>query len=198
MAVLSFITAFGGGPKNTDSEKEIRKSSANVTPIQTPPRYDTPSPDTPTPPSELAQAGGAPPRGDGISARPASTIFSRNPPLMTHAEDTPPELSPIFSFLNIHTNKVYHEGYFLKLNDQDNRKFTHPQSHEVLNYPNGPNQVLIRLQRVDHVAIDSGWNATPSWLERSSRYGMQRPWMLQMGRKSLRLLLTWQMPRSRW
>lgn len=48
-------------------------------------------------------------------------IFSRNPPLMTHEEDTPPELSPIFSFLNIHTNKVYQEGYFLKLNDQDSR-----------------------------------------------------------------------------
>jgi len=46
-------------------------------------------------------------------------IFSRNPPLMEQAVDTPPELSPIFSFLNIHTNKVYQEGYFLKLNDQD-------------------------------------------------------------------------------
>jgi CCR4-NOT transcriptional complex subunit CAF120 len=47
--------------------------------------------------------------------------FSRNPPLMTQEENTPPELSPIFSFLNIHTNKVYQEGYFLKLNDQDSR-----------------------------------------------------------------------------
>lgn len=45
--------------------------------------------------------------------------FSRNPPLMHQEEDTPPELSPIFSFLNIHTNKVYQEGYLLKLNDQD-------------------------------------------------------------------------------
>jgi hypothetical protein len=50
-------------------------------------------------------------------------IFSRNPPLMPHEEDTPAELSPIFSFLNIHTNKVYQEGYFLKLNDQDSRMF---------------------------------------------------------------------------
>lgn len=38
---------------------------------------------------------------------------------MQQADDTPPELSPIFSFLNIHTNKVYQEGYFLKLNDLD-------------------------------------------------------------------------------
>lgn len=48
-------------------------------------------------------------------------IFSNNPPLMAQVDGIPPELSPIFSFLNIHTNKVYHEGYFLKLNDQDNR-----------------------------------------------------------------------------
>ena len=41
---------------------------------------------------------------------------------MQHSDDTPPELSPIFSFLNIHTNKVYQEGYFLKLNDLDTRK----------------------------------------------------------------------------
>ena len=54
-----------------------------------------------------------------MGSRPPSMIFSRNPPLMEHTEDTPPELSPIFSFLNIHTNKVYQEGYFLKLNDQD-------------------------------------------------------------------------------
>ncbi|KAJ5245917.1 hypothetical protein N7468_000900 [Penicillium chermesinum] len=113
--VLSFMSVFG--PKNNDSDKEGSNSSSNVTLAQTPPRYETPSP-----PSELAPTGGAAtPRSDGKGARPASTIFSRNPPLMTHAEDTPPELSPIFSFLNIHTNKVYHEGYFLKLNDQDNQ-----------------------------------------------------------------------------
>ncbi|KAK0754144.1 hypothetical protein B0T18DRAFT_31476 [Schizothecium vesticola] len=33
--------------------------------------------------------------------------------------DTPPELQPIFSFLNAHSNKLYQEGYFLKLDDQD-------------------------------------------------------------------------------
>lgn len=30
-----------------------------------------------------------------------------------------PELVPIFTFLNSHTNKLYQEGYFLKLNDLD-------------------------------------------------------------------------------
>lgn len=94
-----------------------------MTPAETPPRWQTPSPDTPSPPSDLSPVGGSNPRGEGIGSRPASMIFSRNPPLMAHEEDTPPELSPIFSFLNIHTNKVYHEGYFLKLNDQDSRMF---------------------------------------------------------------------------
>ncbi|CEJ54041.1 hypothetical protein PMG11_00366 [Penicillium brasilianum] len=116
--VLSFISTWGG-PKNNDTGKENKRSSRNVTPADTPPRWQTPSPDTPSPPSELSPAGGSNPRGAGNSSRPVSMSFSRNPPLMTQEEDTPPELSPIFSFLNIHTNKVYQEGYFLKLNDQD-------------------------------------------------------------------------------
>ncbi|KAJ5157028.1 uncharacterized protein N7482_008128 [Penicillium canariense] len=98
--VLSFISALGG-PKSNGSGKENSFTRYPVTP------------------SELSPGGGSTPRGQGIGSRPASMIFSRNPPLMTHEDDTPPELSPIFSFLNIHTNKVYQEGYFLKLNDQD-------------------------------------------------------------------------------
>ncbi|CAF9932550.1 MAG: hypothetical protein ALECFALPRED_005323 [Alectoria fallacina] len=38
---------------------------------------------------------------------------------MEIAHDTIPELQPIFSFLNSHSNKLYQEGYFLKLNDLD-------------------------------------------------------------------------------
>ncbi|KAJ5084845.1 hypothetical protein NUU61_009424 [Penicillium alfredii] len=114
--VLSFISTFGG-PKNNDSVKDSQKST--VTPAQTPPRWQTPSPETPSPPAELSPVSGSGPRGDAFGSRPASTVFSRNPPLMQQEEDTPPELSPIFSFLNIHTNKVYHEGYFLKLSDLD-------------------------------------------------------------------------------
>lgn len=36
--------------------------------------------------------------------------------------DTLPELQPVFSFLNNHANKLYQEGYFLKLHDLDSRK----------------------------------------------------------------------------
>ncbi|PNS20407.1 hypothetical protein CAC42_5857 [Sphaceloma murrayae] len=35
--------------------------------------------------------------------------------------DTLPELQPIFTFLNSHSNKLYQEGYFLKLHDLDSR-----------------------------------------------------------------------------
>lgn len=41
------------------------------------------------------------------------------PPIMDVTEDTIPELLPIFTFLNSHQNKLYQEGYFLKLDDQD-------------------------------------------------------------------------------
>lgn len=38
---------------------------------------------------------------------------------MEIGQDVIPELQPIFSFLNSHSNKLYQEGYFLKLNDLD-------------------------------------------------------------------------------
>ena len=36
-------------------------------------------------------------------------------------DDTIPELQPIFTLLNSHANKLYQEGYFLKLDDQNTR-----------------------------------------------------------------------------
>lgn len=49
-------------------------------------------------------------------------VQTYQPPLMD-VEDTIPELQPIFSFLNSHSNKLYQEGYFLKLDDQNTRKY---------------------------------------------------------------------------
>lgn len=39
------------------------------------------------------------------------------PPTQQIAENEKPELQPIFNFLNIHSQKLYNEGYFLKLVD---------------------------------------------------------------------------------
>lgn len=53
--------------------------------------------------------------------RPLSMVQTYQPPLMEVNEQTLEELQPIFTFLNSHANKLYQEGYFLKLNDQDAR-----------------------------------------------------------------------------
>ncbi|KAK7943473.1 Protein SKG3 [Apiospora aurea] len=53
------------------------------------------------------------------SSRPLSMVQTYQPHLMDVTEDTIPELQPIFTFLNSHANKLYQEGYFLKLDDQN-------------------------------------------------------------------------------
>jgi len=50
-------------------------------------------------------------------------VYTYQPPVMEVAGDTLPELQPIFTFLNSHSNKLYQEGYFLKLHDLDTRRW---------------------------------------------------------------------------
>jgi len=59
------------------------------------------------------------PQRERASSRPMSMVQTFQPPLMDVSQDTLPELQPIFTFLNSHGNKLYQEGYFLKLDDQD-------------------------------------------------------------------------------
>lgn len=56
-------------------------------------------------------------------SRPMSMVQTYQPPLMDISQDTLPELQPIFTFLNSHSNKLYQEGYFLKLDDQNIRMY---------------------------------------------------------------------------
>lgn len=56
-------------------------------------------------------------------------VQTYQPPVMDINEDTIPELQPIFSFLNSHSNKLYQEGYFLKLDDQNTRTLIPPSRH---------------------------------------------------------------------
>ncbi|OTB15887.1 hypothetical protein K445DRAFT_300674 [Daldinia sp. EC12] len=60
------------------------------------------------------------------SKRPLSMVQTYQPPLMDINEDTIPELQPIFTFLNSHANKLYQEGYFLKLDDQNTQGNPNP------------------------------------------------------------------------
>lgn len=60
-------------------------------------------------------------QGNRVSSRPLSMVQTYQPPLMELSHDTLPELQPIFTYLNSHGNKLYQEGYFLKLDDQNTR-----------------------------------------------------------------------------
>ncbi|KAM7190351.1 hypothetical protein V8F20_009746 [Naviculisporaceae sp. PSN 640] len=73
------------------------------------------SPPVPVTNSNSSSPSGTPRR----NSRPLSMVQTYQPPLMDVNEETLPELQPIFNFLNSHTNKLYQEGYFLKLDDQD-------------------------------------------------------------------------------
>ncbi|PSK60635.1 hypothetical protein B9Z65_785 [Elsinoe australis] len=71
---------------------------------------------SPSPSSALQQRN----RSDSRASRPTSMIQTYSPATMDTG-DTLPELQPIFTFLNSHSNKLYQEGYFLKLHDLDSR-----------------------------------------------------------------------------
>ncbi|RAL08196.1 PH domain protein [Aspergillus homomorphus CBS 101889] len=115
--VLSLMSVFGGSSRKDNPSQHHRTASASVTLNHPPFRTDTPSPDTsPVDASPISVTSNTERR---ISSRPGSTSFSHNPPLVEFSQDTPPELQPIFGHLNSHANKLYHEGYFLKLNDLD-------------------------------------------------------------------------------
>ncbi|KAI0402035.1 hypothetical protein F4802DRAFT_608937 [Xylaria palmicola] len=60
------------------------------------------------------------------SSRPLSMVQVYQPPRMDVNEETIPELQPIFTFLNSHANKLYQEGYFLKLDDQNTQGKPNP------------------------------------------------------------------------
>src|ERR1700761_9606962 len=117
------MTTFSGSPKDTP-----RSSPSPQPPVHNKPDGFSPSsrdlsssrehvsgPDSPniSAPSHIPSI-----VTSGVtSSRPGSMIFQQ-PPMET-TRDTEPELIPIFQYLNSHANKLYQEGYFLKLNDLD-------------------------------------------------------------------------------
>ncbi|KAK3904726.1 hypothetical protein C8A05DRAFT_42242 [Staphylotrichum tortipilum] len=83
------------------------------------------SPTSPTPPVDHSPSS-SPARASKRSSRPLSMVQTYQPPVMAVNEQTLPELQPIFTLLNSHSNKLYQEGYFLKLDDQDSRGKPNP------------------------------------------------------------------------
>lgn len=128
LAVLSFMSQWGGPPRSPTTEEP---PSPTKGPSPQPPRklaidtatpqssaqkldlYAKASPGSPTTPSRVRE------RADSRPVRPNSMAHTYQPPLLDVSTETIPELQPIFSFLNSHSNKLYQEGYFLKLHDLD-------------------------------------------------------------------------------
>ncbi|OIW35482.1 hypothetical protein CONLIGDRAFT_608793 [Coniochaeta ligniaria NRRL 30616] len=117
-----------------NGDKEFRNSTDSYP--QPPNRYSLPAESTPPSPARAEfpqshptaeESPTASPTGRPRStSRPLSMVQTYQPTLMDVNEDTIPELQPIFTFLNSHQNKLYQEGYFLKLDDQDTRGKPNP------------------------------------------------------------------------
>jgi len=119
--VLSFMSAFGAPKSPTSASPLSKEPPPQETYTSSSPQHSAgPSRDSPAPRTRTERA----------SSRPSSMIQAYQPPMMEIAQDTVPELQPIFTFLNSHSNKLYQEGYFLKLNDLDTRAL-HPRSTVV-------------------------------------------------------------------
>lgn len=130
------MTAWSSPNSDPGPNSPTRSGRSQQDQQQTPPRRPLPSIDTATPQSgvqidSLAKGSpvpsspGTPSRARADSratgGRPESMVQTYQPPQVDVAQDTPPELAPIFSYLNSHSNKLYQEGYFLKLHDLDSR-----------------------------------------------------------------------------
>ncbi|OBT45953.1 hypothetical protein VE00_04267 [Pseudogymnoascus sp. WSF 3629] len=77
-------------------------------------------------PQQPSNIRGSPTRREQVqrnraNSRPISMVQTYQPPLMELGQDTLPELQPVFTYLNSHSNKLYQEGYFLKLDDQNSQ-----------------------------------------------------------------------------
>ena len=110
--VLSFMSQFGGPPRSPTQPSSPTSAVRPDPPSTSSSQQIIPSP---------ARESGTPPRArlERPSSRPMSVVQTYQPPLLEVAQDTIPELQPIFTFLNSHSNKLFQEGYFLKLNDLD-------------------------------------------------------------------------------
>ncbi|KJZ72592.1 hypothetical protein HIM_07951 [Hirsutella minnesotensis 3608] len=138
--VLSFMSQFSAGtrspspsssPPNESSTFRLKHRKSESLPTHqldsvrrpvTPPS----DPDYGTPLNGSPRNSNSPTQRPRSTSRPLSMIQAYQPPLMDINEDTIPELQPIFTFLNTHSNKLYQEGYFLKLDDQNTQGKANP------------------------------------------------------------------------
>ena len=144
------MSAFGPpkSPQSTSFSGPQTASQQDVTNSASPQHSAAPARDSPQPRTRTERA----------SSRPMSMVQTYQPPMMEIAQDTIPELQPIFTFLNSHANKLYQEGYFLKLNDLDSRTCAIeglPQSLLI-----SSRWATERGQIVDGIVCPARWHST--------------------------------------
>ncbi|KAL8906974.1 MAG: hypothetical protein Q9171_006049 [Xanthocarpia ochracea] len=116
--VMSLMSVFGSPKHQSPQASPPVNPSPQAQEAHTassPSHWAGPATDSPTPRQRTRAA-------TASSSRPMSMVQAYQPPLMEIGHDVIPELQPVFSFLNSHSNKLYQEGYFLKLNDLDSRE----------------------------------------------------------------------------
>ncbi|CAD0106194.1 unnamed protein product [Aureobasidium uvarum] len=131
--VMSFMTQWGTPSRSSTPEPKSQMSEdpfSSSKPAR-PAKIDTSfssaankAADAPASPSPSTQQRFRSDSRSERTSRPMSMVYTHQPPIMDLAQDTLPELQPIFTFLNSHSNKLYQEGYFLKLHDLDSREQT--------------------------------------------------------------------------
>ena len=123
--VLSFMSSFS--TRDSQSPASAPAPSQRQDSFKPPARRETARDASPAGAGSYNMDGSSPqPRTTreraASTSRPMSMVQTYQPPLMDVNQDTLPELQPIFTFLNSHANKLYQEGYFLKLDDQNTRR----------------------------------------------------------------------------
>ncbi|KAI4289838.1 MAG: hypothetical protein L6R35_000894 [Caloplaca aegaea] len=116
---MSLMSVFASPKSQSHQSQSQPQSPTNASPqpqevqsSSSPLHTAWPATDSPTPRQRTRAA-------TTSSSRPMSMVQAYQPPLMEIGQDVIAELQPIFSFLNSHSNKLFQEGYFLKLNDLD-------------------------------------------------------------------------------
>ncbi|KAL2182702.1 hypothetical protein L209DRAFT_601529 [Thermothelomyces heterothallicus CBS 203.75] len=111
-------------PASADAKRDLASDAPSASSATTTPPSEGEHAATPT--SVDNSPSSSPARRSRRSSRPLSMVQTYHPPVMAVNEQTLPELQPIFTLLNSHANKLYQEGYFLKLDDQDIRGKPNP------------------------------------------------------------------------
>ncbi|KAJ4576272.1 hypothetical protein HRR81_004160 [Exophiala dermatitidis] len=130
----SFKAAAFPSSSNNASNQSLSRASPNGQTQIVDKEASSPLPNSPVAP--FADTPPPNPAPNRPASRPASMVYT-SPSMDFGKENHIEELAPVFSFLSSHANKLYQEGYFLKLNDlihMDGHTLTGIGSNALLNW----------------------------------------------------------------